>query len=332
MAGIGFVGQEADQLDRSNRQIDVDPDARLAFAVVRVVGAPGLAGDELDSCLFSCRQAEQSVRPIADVVQEPGRDLDESIGFDRESVVPGREAFRDAGSRRRRRREQPAQVVGRILEGGLRNALRDQVEAAGHEVRVGQRIAREAHRQGFHRHELCMQPLPPVALGDLLGQPAEERRSVVEEGHRRRWGFSVDPVVEIGRPDVRIHEARHQFRQAQRQEQVVPGERIWSRDQPFPADRWDAVAAQLHLPSTNGIGLGPRITPTRPASLWSGLSVVVMVAAPGPAGRVTAPPNQTRAAERAPRNARSPPLPAPATAGSRYGRPPGQGLSYAPAA
>jgi hypothetical protein len=61
-------------------------------------------------------------------------------------------------------------------------------------------------------------------------------------------GLGLDRGEQVGRTEIRVYEAGQNLAEAERQEQVIAGDRIRGREVPISAGRRQAFVAQLHLP------------------------------------------------------------------------------------
>ncbi len=74
--------------------------------------------------------------------------------------------------------------------------------------RYGSGSPGEARRLGLERDELGVEPVAPVRLGDLVGEPGAQGHRVVAQAGRRAELLHVDLGLEVGRAEVAVDEAR----------------------------------------------------------------------------------------------------------------------------
>ena len=110
-------------------------------------------------------------------------------------------------------------------------------------LEVRQAVAGEGACLRLERDELDVEPAPPVGLFHLGVESRAQRGGGVDETGRRARLLRVDEGLQVGRAEVAVDEAGDVPVEAEREEEVVAGDRIWERDVPPAADRRGPGAA-----------------------------------------------------------------------------------------
>ena len=128
---------------------------------------------------------------------------------------------------------------------------------------VRQRIASQRTSLRLEGVQLGDEPLPPGRFRDVRLDPAAERDRVVAEPVRGEERLQVHLCLEVCRPEIAVDQTGDPLVEPQRKEQVVPGDVVGSRDEPFTADGRDHVQ----------FGTSPMPWPgaTPPSSPWNGM-------------------------------------------------------------
>ena len=237
VTGVRLVGDQPDQVGRADRQVGVDVDPRAPAAIEPVVGAPRLTGDERDPQVLAVRQAERVRRRRPEAPDQPLDDRGQAVDVDHEPGVPGGQPVGQRGVAR----EQAVDRGRRGLEPGIRDPRRRVREAAGHVLEVRQRVAGERRGLRLERHQLEVEPGAPVGFGHLGRQAVPERGCVGAQAGRRSELGHVHRRLEIGRAEVPVDEPRDVLVEAERQEDVVAGDRIGRGDRSGATDRRDPL-------------------------------------------------------------------------------------------
>ena len=234
VAGIGLVGNDADQRRRPDRQVNVQVDPRLEVAVVPVVAGPGLTADQPEPQPFTGRQAELDPRALAKDADQPIGHGRQPVDRDNQSVVPFGQALDEwLGAR-----QEPIDLGPGRCEQLERAAFDRPVEAAFDVFEVGrpgQPVGSIPEGPGIRLDcpQLGTEPSPPGRFLDLGRDPCAEGGGIVDQAIERRHGCHVNLGLERGRTEVSVDEPRPDLVQAKGEGEVAGGDRIRGRHGPL---------------------------------------------------------------------------------------------------
>ena len=109
------------------------------------------------------------------------------------------------------------------------------------ELGIRQGFAGERRSLGLEGHQLEIEPGAPVGFRHLGRQAVSKRGCVGAEAGRRAELGHVHRRLEIGRAEVPVDEPRDVLVEAERQEDVVTGDRVWRRNRARATDRRDPL-------------------------------------------------------------------------------------------